>query len=41
MVIPEPRIQGHLMGVNTTVGGGIIGFETIEGGIIQLNLGLL
>lgn len=31
MVIPEPRIQAHLVRVNITVGRGIMGFETDAG----------
>lgn len=40
MVISELRIQDHLVRVNTTVGDGIMGFETTGGRITQLELGL-
>ena len=36
MVIPEPRLQDHLLGVHTTVRGGIMEFETIQSRIIHL-----
>lgn len=36
MVILEPRLQDHLLGVHTTVRGGIMEFETIESKIIHL-----
>lgn len=40
MVVPESRIQDHLVRVTTTMGGVITGFETTTGRIIQLELGL-
>lgn len=36
MVIPEPRLQDHLLGVHTTVRGGIMEFEAIQSRIIHL-----
>ena len=36
MVILEPRLQDHLLGVHTTVRGGIMEFGTIESRIIHL-----